>query len=125
MTVPDSVIVTRPADRSRARWCLIVGLERSSCWAISREVEVPPGEQLQDPQAGLVAERPVEPHDRLRRGERVARLERVVRDRVAEQSPVGGVHQEVVGPREVAGGEDHPPDARLGQPADAAASSAR
>src|SRR5580765_1669685 len=62
------------------------------------EVEVATGEKLEDLQTRRIAERPMEPDDGRRRCERVGCLERVVTDRVTEEAPIAGRHQEVVRP---------------------------
>ena len=83
------------------------------------QIQVLAGEQLEDAQARLVAQRPMQSDDRRRRRESIVGFERVVGHRIAEEPPVVAGEQEVVRPAEVGRREHDPADADLRQPADA------
>ncbi len=116
---PRSGSPGRPTRRS-ARWCLIVGFDSSSCWAISVRY------QSRSDRSCRIRRRVSSPRARCsrttleRRRGRVHAVERGVGDGVAEEAPAVAPEQFVVGPAEVRRGEDHPAHARLRQPADPA-----
>ena len=97
----------------------MVGLRELEPFGDLGEVPVAVAQEPQDPQPGLVAQRPVQPQHADRRRERVGGLEGGVRHGVDEHPPVAAGEREVVRPREVRRGEDHAADAGLGQPPDA------
>src|SRR5688500_5513079 len=84
------------------------------------EVEIAAGQELEDPEPRLVAERTMQPDEGLRRQQRVDALEGIVGNGIAEEPPVAAPEEEVVRPGEVRRGKDDAPHPRLPQPADAA-----
>ena len=121
MTVPASVTVTRPAERSSARWCLMVGLDSSKTCAISVRVKNP-GHAAAAGCAGACRHPGPGATGRPKGAARAGRpgIQRGVGDGVAEQAPISAPKQEVVWAGEVRRARIHPPDAGLRQPADAA-----